>query len=196
MGQQKIGAVTTIVDATPDRWGDLAEVMGVRGDAARCWCQFFRETNAVARVSTVEMRRAALQAQLSGSAAPGVLAYAADGEPAGWCAVAPRADYPRLATAVVSKATADEHELWAVTCFVVRIGARKQGVSGELLDGAVELARRNGARIIEAYPIDVAVQKPSGAELYHGAFHVFQRAGFIEVARPKPARPVVRLVLA
>jgi GNAT superfamily N-acetyltransferase len=195
VGQQKIGAVTTIVDATPDRWIDLAEVMGVRGDAARCWCQFFRETNAVAKTSTVETRRAALQGQLSGSAPPGVLAYGDDGDAAGWCAVAPRADYPRLATAVVSKATADETGVWAVTCFVVRIAARKQGLSGELLDGAVELARRHGARIVEAYPVDVAVQKPSSAELYHGAFHVFQRAGFTEVARPKPARPVVRLVL-
>jgi hypothetical protein len=46
---------------------------------------------------------------------------------------------------------------------------------------------------VEAYPIDLAVRTPSSSELYHGAFHVFQRAGFTEVARPKPDRPVVRL---
>jgi GNAT superfamily N-acetyltransferase len=147
------------------------------------------------KTSTVDARRTALQTQLSGDAPPGVLAYGDDGTPAGWCAVAPRADYPRLARAVVSKATADESGVWAVSCFVVRVGARKQGVSADLLDGAIDLARRHGARIVEAYPIDVAVQRPSSAELYHGAFHVFQRAGFTEVARPKPARPVVRLAV-
>jgi GNAT superfamily N-acetyltransferase len=187
--------MTTIVDATPDRWRDLAEVMGTRGDPARCWCQFFRETNAMAKSSTVETRRAALQAQLDGGRPPGVIGYVEADVPAGWCAVAPRADYPRLATAVISKATSDEDGLWAVTCFAVRTAARKQGLSGDLLDGAVDLARRHGARIVEAYPIDLAVQKPSSSELYHGAFHVFQRAGFTEVARPKPSRPVVRLTL-
>jgi GNAT superfamily N-acetyltransferase len=187
--------MVVIAGATPDRWDDVVTVMGVKGDPARCWCQFFRETNALAKTSTVESRKAALQAQLDAGPPPGVLAYDDAGEPLGWCAVAPRADYARLSRAVIAKATQDETRLWALTCFVVRVGARRQGVSSELLDGAIELARRHGARILEAYPIDLGSRTPSSAELYHGAFHVFRRAGFIEVARPKSDRPTVRLVL-
>jgi GNAT superfamily N-acetyltransferase len=124
-----------------------------------------------------------------------VLAYDDAGAPAGWCAVAPRAAYPRLETSPLVT-TQDEDGMWAVTCFVVRTGARRQGLATHLLDGAIDLARRHGARSIEAYPVDAAVKKPSSSELYHGPLSLFLRAGFTEVGdRPKPARAVVRLTL-
>ena len=44
--------------------------------------------------------------------------------------------------------------------------------------------------------MDLAVRgRTSAAELYHGPLSVFLRAGFTEVGRPQPARPVVRLRL-
>jgi hypothetical protein len=44
--------------------------------------------------------------------------------------------------------------------------------------------------------VDPGVRRPSGAaELYHGVLSVFVTGGFAEVARPQPARPVVRLAL-
>jgi GNAT superfamily N-acetyltransferase len=187
--------VPTLVDATPDRWDDVVSVMSGKGDAARCWCQWFRGTNADWNTGTSSGRRAALRVQLEGGPPPGVLAYDDDGAAAGWCGLAPRADYPRLARSVIAKATQDEDGLWALTCFVVAPRVRRTGLSAVLLDGAVELARRHGARSVEAYPIDLGVRTPSSSELYHGAFHVFQRAGFVEVARPKPDRPTVRLTL-
>ena len=192
---RKTGLVR-VVQATIDRWDDVVTVLGTKGDPARCWCQFFRETNAMATVSTVESRRDALCAQVSADLPAGALAYTDADEPVGWCGFAPRADYPRLARSAIAKATADEDGLWAVTCFVVRTGFRKQGVSGHLLDGAIEIARRHGARVLEAYPIDLgAGRKPTSAELYHGALEVFLRAGFSEVARPKADRSTVRLTL-
>ena len=60
----------------------------------------------------------------------------------------------------------------------------------------MDLAREGGASLVEGYPVDPAVRRPSGAaELYHGVLSVFLAAGFTEVARPQPARPVVRLAL-
>src|SRR5690242_7615801 len=184
----------TVVDATPERWDDVATVMGTRGDPARCWCQWFRGTNAEWKTGTTATRRMALRAQVGSGRPPGVLAYD-DGVPAGWCAIAPRAEYPRLARSLIGKATPDEDGLWSVTCFVVPQRFRRQGLSAVLIGGAVDLARRHGAHSIEAYPIDLAVRTPSSSELYHGAFHVFLGAGFAEVARPKPDRPTVRLEL-
>jgi GNAT superfamily N-acetyltransferase len=194
-GMTEVGV--SVRDATAERWDDVAVVMGTRGDPSRCWCQFFRLTNTQWNAARTAERRAALHAQVEITRPPGVLAYDSDGQPVGWCGLAPRSDYPRLATGVVSSATDDEPGLWAVTCFVVRPGARQRGVASALLDGAIDLARRHGARLVEGYPVDTAAKaNASSSELFHGPLSVFLRCGFTEVARPRGARPVVRRVLA
>ncbi|MBB3674393.1 GNAT family N-acetyltransferase [Modestobacter versicolor] len=185
----------TVVDATAERWDDLAAVFGSRGDASRCWCQWFRHQRPGFYATTSEQRRADLQQQLAAEPPPGVLVHDDDGAPAGWCAIAPRAAYPRLSSYPVAAASADEDGLWAVTCFVVRVGKRRQGLAEVLLDGAVDLARRHGARTVEGYPLDTSVRTASAAELFHGPLSVFLRLGFTEVARTSKARPVVRLAL-
>ncbi|WP_369139069.1 GNAT family N-acetyltransferase [Modestobacter versicolor] len=186
----------TVVDATAERSDDLAAVFGTRGEASRCWCQWFRHQRPGFYATTAEQRHDDLQTQLAGPPPPGVLGYDDAGDPAGWCAIAPRADYPRLSSYPVAAATADEPGLWAVTCFVVRVGSRRQGLTEVLLDGAVDLARRHGARAVEGYPLDTTVRTASAAELFHGPLSVFLRLGFTEVARPSKARPVVRLALS
>jgi GNAT superfamily N-acetyltransferase len=183
-----------IHDATAERWADVELVLAGRGDPGRCWCQFFRLTNAGWRETRTADRRAALREQVSGSApAPGVIGYVA-GEPVGWCAVAPRADYVRLGR--VAQATEDADGVWSVTCFVVRVGHRRRGLATALLAGAVDLARRHGAAVVEGYPVDPAAQtQTTSSGLYHGAASTFAAVGFTEVARPTPARPVVRLTI-
>jgi GNAT superfamily N-acetyltransferase len=188
--------MVTVADATSQRWDDLVAVMGTRGDPPRCWCQWFRHQRPGFAALSADERRAALHEQVAEPVPPGVLVYDDAGVPSGWCAVAPRADYPRLTTYRVAAATGDEDALWAVTCFVVRVGARRQAFADVLLDGAVDLARRHGARVVEAYPLDTTVRAASAAELFHGPLTVFLRAGFREVGiRTSPARPVVRLAL-
>lgn len=188
--------MVTVADATRERWDDLVAVFGTRGDPPRCWCQWFRYDRPGYAATPVEQRRADLQAQLGEPLPPGVLAYDDDGVPSGWCAVAPRCEYPRLLTYPVAGPAVDEHGLWSVTCFVVRVGARRQGLAEVLLDGAVDLAHRHGAHVVEAYPLDTSVRATSAAELFHGPLSVFLRAGFREVGnRRAPARPVVRLAL-
>jgi GNAT superfamily N-acetyltransferase len=189
-------AMPTVEDATPERWDDLLAVFGSRGDPAHCWCQWFRQQRPGYAARSSEQRRADLQTQVAAPLPPGVLGYDDAGAPSGWCAVAPRADYPRLLTYSVAAVTADEDGVWAVTCFVVRAGKRRQGFAEVLLEGAVDLARRHGARAVEAYPLDTTVRTASAAELFHGPLSVFLRLGFTEVGtRSSKARPVVRLAL-
>jgi GNAT superfamily N-acetyltransferase len=178
--------------AGPDRWPDLEAVMGSRGDAARCWCQFFQLRGAAWGASSAAANRDRLRRQISDSdRPPGVLAYHAD-EPVGWCAVGPKPSYPRLAASPV--AGSETAGIWSVTCFVVRVGWRRRGVAGALLAGAVELARAGGATSVEAYPVDpMARSSVSAAELYHGPLPVFLDAGFRDVARPSAGRARVRL---
>jgi GNAT superfamily N-acetyltransferase len=187
--------VIEVRDATAQRWDDVASVMGTRGDPARCWCQYFRLRGKAWQNATSSSNRDALRAQVDQDPAPpGVIAYT-DREPVGWCAVAPRSSYARLAFSDVSSAVLDEDALWSVTCFVVRVGHRRAGVTRPLLEGAVDLAARHGARAVEAYPVDVTMKKASSAELYHGPLSLFLRSGFVELARPLPHRAVVRKAL-
>ena len=84
--------------------------------------------------------------------------------------------------------------LWSIVCFGVPSAFRGQGVARELLAGAVEYARTRSVRLLEAYPVDRS--EPSAADApWFGSKSMFDRAGFVEVARRKPARPVVRLKL-
>jgi GNAT superfamily N-acetyltransferase len=184
-----------VLPATADRWHDVVAVFEGPGDPGRCWCQWFFR-GASADRAHAEANCAALRSQLE-AGPPGVLGYL-DGVPSGWCAVAPRSGYTRLTRSPLLRGLPDppldDPSVWSVTCFVVRRAARRRGLSSALLTGAVGLARQGGATLVEAYPVDPGARRPSGAaELYHGVLSVFLRGGFAEVARPQPARPVVRL---
>lgn len=72
---------------------------------------------------------------------------------------------------------------------------RGQGLTRRLLYAAVAFARENGARLVEAYPIDTAETKTSSNELFHGALTTFLEAGFVETARSRADRPIVALDL-
>jgi GNAT superfamily N-acetyltransferase len=187
--------------ATPQRWDDLAELFGTRGDPAHCWCQFFLRVGRDWDYTDTAGNRAALRGQVTGDARPpGLIAYA-DDRPVGWVALAPRPTYPRLVAsrglAAVAGTDLDDAGVWSVTCFVVRVGWRRRGVAAALLAGAVGFARGHGARILEAQPVDTAARTGtvSSAELYHGVASTFAAAGFTEVGRTAPTRPVLRLAL-
>jgi GNAT superfamily N-acetyltransferase len=190
----------TTVPLTGDRWEDVVALFGTRGDPSWCWCQFFLSTGKDS--DSAADNRAAFRRQVTTSARPpGLLAYAGD-EPVGWVQLGPRTAYPRWcesrALAAVSGGDLDDDGVWAVTCFVVKVGRRRAGVGTVLLAAAVDFARDQGARVLEGHPVDVPARasgKASGAELYHGVASTFAAAGFEEIGRTGPTRPVVRLSL-
>jgi len=139
-----------------------------------------------------ERNRRALKGLVASGQMPGLLAYAR-GEPVGWCAVEPREAYPRLARSRLL-APVDAEAAWSVTCFFVAPSWRGRGVTSALLEAAAEHAQRSGARVLEAYPVDRA-GPASDAALYHGVASTFRRAGFEEVARRSPIRPIMRRAL-
>jgi hypothetical protein len=55
----------------------------------------------------------------------------------------------------------------------------------------VRFARRRGARVVEGYPIDAGAKQPD-VFVYTGLAPAFEKAGFREVARRSPTRPIVR----
>ena len=134
--------------------------------------------------------RRTLRKLVKSGGSPGVMAYV-DGKPAGWCSIAPREQFAFLSRSRVLRPVDDER-VWSVSCFFVARPYRQQGVTLPLLKAAVELARRKGARIVEGYPVDPRHGKLPGAFLWTGLPKTFLRAGFKEVARRSPTRPLMR----
>lgn len=190
----------TIEPATTDRFDDVEHTFDNGGDGRSCQCQWWILTNAEFSKTTLDQRRELLADEIAAGPPPGLIAYV-DGEAAGWVRVGPRTRQARLGrTLIVTGSTEeplDDESVWAVSCFVVRKEHRGAGLNAKLLEAAVEFAREQGARVIEAYPIyPHAGKKKSSNDLYHGVISTFQAAGFREVARPKPDRPVVALEVA
>ena len=191
--------VVRVEPLTAARWDDAVAVFGTRGDPAGCWCQFFRLDPTAWRASTPEQNRDRLSGQARSSPPPGLLAYL-EGEPVGWLALGPRPGYARLRgsrnLARVAGADLEDDGVWAVTCFVVRVGRRGQGIATALLRAAPDVARAHGARVLEGHPVDVSQGgRRSNAELYHGVASTFVACGFEEIGRTSQARPVMRLSL-
>jgi GNAT superfamily N-acetyltransferase len=123
-----------------------------------------------------------------------LIAYLGE-QPVGWCSIAPRTEFPSLDRSPILKRV-DDRAVWSLVCFFVARGARKRGVSLQLLKAAVVYARREGARIVEAYPIDAEGGATRDGAAFTGFASTFRRAGFVEVARNSPRRPIVRLALS
>lgn len=124
--------------------------------------------------------------------AAGLLAY--DGkEPVGWCALSARADLPVLDRSRYLKPV-DTLPVWSLSCFYVKRGHRRQGLTGVLVAAAVDHARNAGAIAIEVYPWETG--EPKGATtIYMGLASTFRRLGFVEVARRAPHRPILRYAI-
>ena len=184
---------------TEDRWGDLETVFNARGcSVARgCWCMYYRvsgKESGYTRPGDEQRARskAALKALMQDDPPPGLIGYLGE-TPVGWVSLGPRRDYAKLANSPTMKPV-DDQPVWSVVCFVVPSEYRRKGVARDLLAGAIRYARKRGVRLLEAYPVDKAHPSASDASWF-GSKTMFDEAGFEEVARRKPARPVVRLRL-
>lgn len=173
-------AKIVIHPATADRFDDVAAILAPKNpDAPSCWCLSYRLPNQEFRELEGAERPARLRRYAEEGAPPGVVAYV-DGEPAGWCSVAPRSSHNRL-THSRTIPTVDDVAVWSVICLVIRAPFRKQGLSRHLLEGAIDFARAQGAPTLESYPLDAAGGRVSSAFAYVGTTGLFESVGFHRV---------------
>ncbi len=174
---------------TEDRWSDFAALFGKRGACGGCWCMWWRQTAKEYEASKGEKNRRKMKKIVISGDIPGVLAYH-DGEPVGWCAVAPRSEYTRLARSRILKPV-DDRPVWSIVCLFVAKESRGMGVSSALISAAVDFVREKGGKTVEAYPVEPKKKMPD-AFAFHGLAVSYSRAGFREVARRSETRPVMR----
>lgn len=182
-----------------DRWSDFETLFGPQGACYGCWCTHFRIPPAERKLMDGSGKKAFMHGRIEDGPPPGLLGYL-DGAPIGWVQVGPRADVPNWnSQKTVSRPLGDrdatDGTIWAVSCFFIASRQRGRGLSHRMLSEAIVFAERNGARLLEACPIDRTKQSKS-VSLYVGSTRIFEAAGFSEVARRKDGRPLMRLVLA
>jgi GNAT superfamily N-acetyltransferase len=178
----------TIRPLTPDLWPALEDLFGRKGACNGCWCMFWR-IGAAYHKRPREENRADFRHIVERGPPPGLLAF--DGELAvGWCQMTPRGDLPWMDRGRVLRRV-DDAPVWTISCFYIRSGYRRQGVTAALIQAAVKVAADVGAPALEAIPVDKALPKGVSND-FTGVASTFRRLGFEEIARRSPARPIMR----
>ncbi|WP_049734069.1 GNAT family N-acetyltransferase [Rhizobium ecuadorense] len=183
---------------TAERWDDFETLFGPQGAFYNCWCVALRLPHAVRTKMAADERKLHMHDRIKAGPPPGILCYA-DGAPVAWVQVGPRHDVPqfnspRTVSRPLEEGDAYDPSIWAVSCFFLLPSLRGRGMSRRLLSLAIDHARCQGARLLEACPIDHVKQSKS-VTLCIGSTAIFDAAGFETVARRKDGRPLMRLEL-
>ncbi len=175
---------------TAKRWRDLEKLFGERGACGGCWCMCWRLKRSQFEKQKGAGNKKALKKIVKSGEVPGLLAYAGR-EPVGWCSVAPREAFPVLKNSRILKRV-DDQPVWSASCFFVARPYRRQGLSVKLLRAAVTYAKKKGARMVEGYPVEPKKTPMPDVFAWTGLAGAFRRAGFREVLRRSPTRPIMR----
>jgi len=185
---------------TSANWADLEELFGLPGGSIvrSCWCMAYRRSGRPPGYggppgSIKAANKQAMCDVVNSGAVPGLIGYL-DGAPAGWISFGPRGEYLKLRRSPVMKPV-DDTPVWSVVCSYVAKPYRGLGLQHRLLAAAVEYAWQNGARVLEAYPVDKA-ERSHDEFMFFGSRSLYERAGFREVVRRSPTRLVMRRELA
>jgi GNAT superfamily N-acetyltransferase len=171
---------------TPDLWPALVDLFGKRGACNGCWCMYWRIGSQYRKRASEDNRRDFEQVVRKGPP-PGLLAF--EGEvPVGWCQVTPRDALPWLDRSWRLRRI-DDVPVWSVSCFYIRIGYRRRGITSALIRAAIKVAKANGAPALEAYPLDAALTPSASGTGYASTF---ADAGFTIVGQHTPPRPIMR----
>lgn len=183
---------------TPSLWPALEQLFGANGACGGCWCMWWRVERGGQMWKAMHGAEAkrAFRNLVSAKKARGILAFAED-RPVGWCAIGPRADFPRINRRRAFQ-RADVEGVWSINCFFIARDFRGQGVARKLLGAAIDECKAQGARIVEGYPVTTtgAGEKVPSASAYTGPLRIFEEQGFEIVQRDSPLRPLVRRALS
>jgi GNAT superfamily N-acetyltransferase len=167
---------------TASTWKDFEALFESKGAPSYCWCMAWRDFEN-RQSSTNAQRKKAMHDRIRKRIPVGLLAYE-NGEPVGWCSVAPRDTLRKMS----GDQDGEERGVWSIVCFYVPRARRGEGLSEKLLEAAVKLAYLRGAKAIEGYP----VARTSPSYRYMGFLPLFKRQGFRQTGRAGSRRHIVR----
>jgi hypothetical protein len=183
---------------TPALWPAFEALFGPSGACYGCWCTHFRLAPKLRQEFAGDDKREIMRKRVETGPPPGILALR-DRLAIGWMQIGPRADVPEWnnpgrSSTPLADGPADDPGVWAVSCFFFNTKERGKGLSHDMLAAGISHARVQGARFLEASPMDKAKQSKS-IGLFVGSTRVFEKAGFKTLITRKEGRPLMRLVL-
>jgi len=176
-------------------WADLEALFGRPGGSIvrGCWCMYYRKSGAGSTNTSASVgNRERLRVLVDQGTTPGLVGYL-DATPVGWISLGPRAEYLRLRRSPLMKPV-DAAEVLSIVCSYVDKAHRGLRVQHKLLSAAIDYARANGVRLLEAYPVDKP-ERSIDDFMFFGSRSLYERAGFHEVVRRSPTRIVMRRAL-
>jgi GNAT superfamily N-acetyltransferase len=176
----------TFKPVTEATWPDFEALFESPGAPKYCWCMVFRQIAEESRTITNERRKNQMRGRIMAKTPVGLIAYS-EGEPVAWVSVAPKETFLRLGG---PEPRAGE-KVWSLTCMFMARRLRGQGLAHDLIDAAIEHARKEGATVLEAYPVEPA----SPSYRFMGFVPAFEARGFVPVGMAGTRRHVMRLPL-
>jgi GNAT superfamily N-acetyltransferase len=186
MTANRVGPLT-FRPVTTRNLADFETLFSAPGAPKYCWCMVWRRSAAEAKNNDPASRKRQMFERIGRGVPVGLLAYD-DKTPVAWVSIAPCDTYRTLG----GPESKPGETIWSLACFFVPRRLRRQGMTRRLIGAAIDHARKQGATIVEAYP--VAPDAPSYR--FMGFVPVFEKAGFTEIGRAGHRRHVMRLALS
>jgi len=171
----------TFHEVDADHWNDFERLFQAKGSPKYCWCLAWRATSEEIKLDGAG-RKVAMHDRVQAGIPVGLLGYLGH-EPVAWCSLAPRTTLRGF----VSDDSSDDG-IWSITCFFVLRRLRRAGIAKQLLGAALRHARERGAKVVEAYPVEV--DSPSYRHM--GFMSMFEKPGFHKVGREGTRRHVMQ----
>jgi GNAT superfamily N-acetyltransferase len=180
----------TFLPVTKDRWSDFETLFGVRGACGGCWCMLWRLKRSEFEQQKGEKNKQSMKAIIESGEVPGILAFSKE-QPIAWCSVAPRERFPALERSRILKKI-DAEPVWSISCLFVEKNHREKGLSVQIANAAVEYVKKEGGKIVEAYPVEPKKHRAPPVFVWTGLASGFKKAGFVECIRRSETRPIMR----
>ena len=181
----------TIEPVTKKNWNKFVELFGEKGACGNCWCMYYRLSKAEFYEGKFDEGNKRAIKEITWEGKPIGLIGILEDKAIAWCAFAPREDFIKLEKSRVHKRIDNKH-VWSIPCLFIDKDYRRSGVSVQLLKGAINYAKENSIKIIEAYPTIPTQDKIPDSFAWTGLYKSFEQAGFKIVDRTSKNRPMVR----
>jgi GNAT superfamily N-acetyltransferase len=182
----------TVSPLTTVNWKDFELLFGPNGACAGCWCMYWRLSKKAWKENQGAGNKKKIKQLVGNGVFTGLIAYI-DGEPAGWCSLGPREEFPVLEKSK-TLGRFDDQPVLSVVCFYIHKDFRRKGVSEEILLKVVDYAKKKKIQILEGYPVVPNKENYPATFAWTGFYNSFLKAGFKEVIRRSPTRPIMRYI--
>lgn len=152
-----------------ENWGVFEGFFESKGCPHYCWCMAWRTNENKKAIPGKHGKKLAIKSRVDEGVPIGLLALKENTSIA-WCSIAPRETYRSLG------GDDSKEGVWSLTCFFIKREYRNMGVASKLLEAAIKYATTNGAKYVEAYPVDP--NSESKSYRFMGYVPMFESKGF------------------